>query len=157
MTHRILIAIGLLLTLCAVARAIPGERVSRRFYVSTSGTVHLKALMVVGILLVMIAVARAEERPLPKGTAVIVTLPTGERIAETLGEDYLLITAVTARSCVVAKRVRDVLRAALTDCIQSAEIAKPQPPSRFWQAVKYVSVGVGLAAVFYAGVAVGSR
>ena len=116
-----------------------------------------RALIVVGLIMALVAVADAEERPLPKGTAVIVTLPTGERIAETLGEDYLLITADTARSCVVAKRVRDVLRTALTDCIQSAEIAKPQPPSRFWQAVKYVSVGVGLAAVFYAGVAVGSR
>ena len=113
-----------------------------------------RALIVVGLTMALVAVARAEERPLPRGTAVIVTLPTGERIAETLGEDYLLITADTARSCAVAKRVRDVLRAALTDCIQSAEIAKPQPPSRFWSAVRFTAIGVAIGGAFALGIVV---
>ena len=114
-----------------------------------------RALIVLGLLACLAAVANADGgRALPAGTTITVKLPTGPEIIQTLTEDHLLITADTARSCAVAKAMRDWCKGELLAVVRAAEVAKPEPPSRFWMAVRYTAIGVAIGGAFALGIVV---
>lgn len=128
-----------------------------------------RALIVVGLLLALCAVAQADpaparERVLPVGTVTTHVFPpprpdcracTGTTVTEQVaGEDQLQVNVSTGRKGNEARRLAAKLEQDLKACSRNAAIVKAQP-SRWWTAAKWTAVGVAVGGSFALGVMAG--
>src|SRR5688572_8591896 len=110
-----------------------------------------RALIVLGLLLCLTAIARAAERVIPSGTRIDLTCRGGDTATITADRDHLLIHVETGRACVEAKRNAARAEKGWTECVVNNRIAT-EPESRWWYGVKVAGITAAAIAIFFGGV-----